>query len=493
MKFQLSSGNAVTAKVDLVVVDMVDEKIPKGSSLDTLNHKLKNDLAHIIKKEEFKGSAGQSKLIYTRGRLPADYILILGLGKHDKITLETLRKAGDAVQGTAKQIKAKNIAVAISASLPNKCSEVQTVSAFGEGLILGSYQFTRYTKPGKDLIESVAVYGVAHKNAEAVRAGFSRTQSICHAVCLARDLINTPACDMTPKHLADAARGLSGVKTKIHDVRAIKRMKMNSFLSVALGSTCNPPYFIEMHYKPKGKSRKKIALIGKGVTFDTGGYSIKNAKGMETMKDDMSGAAAVIAFMSIVAKLGLKVEVSGYVAATENMVSGFAQRPGDICRSLSGKTIEVLNTDAEGRLTLADAMTYAAKRKPDYMIDMATLTGACLVALGMQYSGIMGTDQELIDKVCQRGKIAGENIWQLPLAEEYKDELKSPIADLKNIGGSYGGTITAALFLENFTHGIKWAHIDIAGPAFTEKPLPYTPRGGTGVMVRTLVNLMEKI
>lgn len=491
MKFQLSSGTIVSAKTDLIVVDMVDEKITKGSALEKFNSKLGNDIAHIIKKEEFKGGIGQNKLIYTHGRLSANAVLIVGLGKQDKITLETLRKAGDAVQATAKQIKAKTVAVAISTSLTKKFPEVQTVTAFVEGFILGSYQFTRYTKPNKNLIDTVSVYGVSGKNAGAVRSNLSRTQSVCGAVCLARDLINTPASDMTPKHLAEASRRLAGVKTKIHDVKAIKRMKMNSFLSVALGSTCNPPYFIEMHYQPKGKPKKKIALIGKGVTFDTGGYSIKSAKGMETMKDDMSGAAAVIAFMSIVAKLDLKVAVSGYVAATENMVSGFAQRPGDIWRSLSGKTIEVLNTDAEGRLTLADAMTYASKRKPDYMIDMATLTGACLVALGMQYSGIMGTDQELIDKICQSGKMAGENIWQLPLAEEYKDELKSPIADLKNIGSGYGGTITAALFLENFTHGIKWAHLDIAGPAFTEKPLPYTPRGGTGVMVRTLVNLMD--
>jgi leucyl aminopeptidase len=226
------------------------------------------------------------------------------------------------------------------------------------------------------------------------------------------------------------------------------------------------------------------------VTFDSGGLSIKPAKSMETMKDDMSGAAAVIGLMSIIKELNPKVAVSGYIAATENMVDGFAIRPGDILTAMSGKTIEVLNTDAEGRLTLADAMHYALRGKPDIMIDMATLTGACLVALGLQYSAILGNDQPLIDSLIQSGNDTGEKVWQLPLAEEYRDQVKSPVADLKNTGGSYAGTITAALFLEAFVGKTKWAHLDIAGPAWSDSPLVLGPQGGTGVMVRTLARYL---
>ena len=313
-------------------------------------------------------------------------------------------------------------------------------------------------------------------------------------MCLARDLVNLPAYDLTPVELGKRAKALEGVTVKVHNYAAIKKMKMGSFLSVARGTTEHPPVFIEMHYKPKTKAKKKIALVGKGVTFDTGGYSLKPPKAMDTMKCDMAGAAAVVGLMSTLSKLQPNVEVSGYVAATENVVSGHAQKPGDVCVAMDGTSIEVMNTDAEGRLTLADALLYAQKQNPDIIIDMATLTGACLVALGLDYSGLMVNDEELAQDLLKVSKTTGENMWQLPLPDEYKKLLKSPIADLQNVGGPYGGTITAGLFLKHFVKDkFKWAHIDIAGPSFLSSASEYCPKGGSGVMVRTLAEYIQNL
>lgn len=299
---------------------------------------------------------------------------------------------------------------------------------------------------------------------------------------------------MAPKDLANEAKKLKGVTVKIHTLAEIKKMKMGSFLSVARGSMSYPPYFIEIHYKPKTKAKKHIAIVGKGVTFDTGGYSLKPPKGMETMKCDMAGAAAVIGILKAVAKLQPKIAVSGYIAATENLVDSYAQRPGDVCVAMNGKSIEVLNTDAEGRLTLADALLYAQKKNPDIIIDMATLTGACMVALGNDISGLWSNDDKLADQLFAASQITDEPVWRMPLFEGYKSELKSPIADYKNIGTSpYGGAIQAALFLQNFIdEKQKWAHIDIAGPAFTSGPQPYGAKGGTGVMVRTICEFLSR-
>lgn len=496
MKLAVASNHILDSKTDLLVVCMTQTKPPAKAKqqkiFEALNKKLKQELSHLIKNEGLKGSCGESKLIYTRGKLSSSYVLLVGLGEAKNFNLESCRNVGGTIYSVAKQIKAATIITEIVGASLSGQNEEDCAQALTEGFLLASYKFERYLKPTPSAIKDFTLYTENKGHVTKIKSAVKRAEDLAHGVNLARDLVNTPASDMTPLDLARTAqKSCRGISVKIHNHAAIKKLKMGAFLSVARGSDENPPYFIEMHYKPKTKAKKKIALVGKGVTFDTGGYSIKPAKGMETMKDDMSGAAALIGLMSIISNLAPKVEVSAYIAATENMVSGFAQKPGDVCRAMNGKTIEVLNTDAEGRLTLADALHYAMRKKPDYIIDMATLTGACLVALGLRYSGVMGNNQELMDKLIASGKVCGENIWQLPLAEEYREELKSPIADLKNIGSGYAGTITAALFLENFVDKGKWAHLDIAGSAWTDKPLSYIPRGGCGVMVRTLAHFLE--
>jgi leucyl aminopeptidase len=492
MKLTVLTSDIVKAKTDLLVIATSADEIQKNSLLSLVDKKLGGELKDVLKAEDYKAKLGETKILFSGKRLGARYVAILGLGETKNFNLEAARKCGATIRAIAEQLKCKKVASVLPGEELDKPSAGELSQATAEGACLAAYQFSRYLKPKKESLTEISFY-VASQHAAQCKKGITLAETLCSAVYLARDMVNTPASDMTPLALAKAAKAIKGVRVRIHNLAAIRKLKMGAFLGVAAGSTANPPYFIEMHYTPKGKAKKKIALIGKGVTFDSGGYSIKPAKSMETMKDDMAGAAAVIAYMSVIAKLAPKVAVSGYVAATENMVDGLAQRPGDIVTAMNGKTIEVLNTDAEGRLTLADAITYALKGKPDLMIDTATLTGACLVALGMNYSAIMGNDQDLIERLISAGKQTGENFWQLPLVDDYRDELKSPIADLKNIGGPYGGSINGGLFIENFVGKTKWVHADIAGPAYTEKPGLYTSRGGTGVMVRTFARLIADL
>ncbi len=476
----------------VVIIGLWQDETLEKSDLKNLEDDVIDSVIDVLKREEFTGKAGNSRSFAFADGSSVHNLVVVGLGKKADCKLETLRLIGVSATQTGRATKAKTVSVLLPI-LSKEFANGDSIQALIEGSLLSSYKFTRYlAKDETHKIQNLEIGLNGNLKAPVATKSAERALLVCEGVALARDLVNTPASDMTPEHLADQARKIKGVKTTIHTLADIKKMKMGSFLSVARGSTENPPYFIEMHYKPTGKAKKKIAIIGKGVTFDTGGYSLKPPKSMENMKDDKAGASAVISFMSIVSRLAPNVEISAYVAATENMVDGYAQKPGDICTAMNGKTIEVLNTDAEGRLTLADAMLYAQKNNPDYMIDMATLTGACIVALGMRCTGVMGNDETLIKKLIEAGSTEGEMIWELPLIEEYKSDLKSPIADLQNIGGTgTAGTISAGLFLQEFVEGnTKWAHLDIAGPSWTDKPLPYTPRGGTGVMVKTLARFM---
>jgi leucyl aminopeptidase len=329
--------------------------------------------------------------------------------------------------------------------------------------------------------------------------GLERTvrtaEQIIPGVFLARDLVNEPPSVTTARFLGEqtkrhcSGRGLS---VEVWGKKKIEAMQLAGLLAVNRGSL-EEPRFIKIHYQPTGKARKKVALIGKGITFDSGGLSLKPAKSMETMKLDMAGGAAVIGTMSRLAHLGPDIEVTGYIPATDNLPGGNAQKPGDVIRYLNGKTIEVLNTDAEGRLILADALALAAKERPDYMINLATLTGACMVALGSGVAGIFSNDQTLADSVMRCARGAGEKLWQLPLVKEYREALKSSVADMKNVAGPHGGAITAALILQEFVDNVPWAHLDIAGPAFTEADNPICAKGGTGFGVRTLLRFLLTI
>lgn len=493
MQFSVQTRDLTTIKTDLLVVNMHDGKLNPHSLASQVDKKLKGALSVLIKKEKFEGKNGQSKLINTFGKIPASYVLLMGLGDKKNFTLEIARKIGGVIARTALSIRASHVTTAAHGGHLGLASKGECAQAVCEGMALASYKFLLYKKEPKDsaFIKEVAILCPDKSKVSEVKKGIQRAEALIDGVCLARDLVNTPALDMKPLDLARAAKSLKGVQTKVFSLAQIKKLKMGSYLAVSQGSI-HPPAFIQMHYKPKGKAKKRIALVGKGVTFDSGGLSLKPPKYMETMKDDMSGSAAVIGLMSVIARLKPKVEVYGFVAATENMPDAMAIRPGDVVRAMNGKTIEILNTDAEGRLTLADACHYANSKKPDYMIDLATLTGACLVALGDRISAILSNDKELTKKLIDCGEKTGEKLWELPLAEEYKEELKSPIADLKNVGGSYGGTINGGLFIQEFVGKTKWAHLDIAGPAWTEKTAGYETRGGTGVMVRTLAEFLDR-
>jgi len=316
-------------------------------------------------------------------------------------------------------------------------------------------------------------------------------QDLMAGVYLARDLVNEPPSVTTARYLGEQAklhcRG-KGLSVEVWDKRKIAARKLAGLLAVNRGSS-EEPRFILIRYRPP-RAKKKVALIGKGITFDSGGLSLKAPKAMETMKVDMAGGAAIIGVMSRLSYLRPEIEVAGYIPTTDNLPSGSAQKPGDIIRYLNGKTIEVVNTDAEGRLILADALALAARERPDCMITVATLTGACMVALGSQVGGIFGNRQTLVDNLVRCGREVGEKLWQLPLVKEYREEIKSSVADIKNVGGSYGGAITAALILEEFVDGVPWAHLDIAGPAFAEKETATCPKGGTGFGVRTLLRFL---
>ncbi len=475
-------------KADLLILPLFDAKIDKKSSLDRVDKQLAGLLSQTLKQEDFQGKVGEIKLFHSHHKIKAKYVAIAGFGEMKKFNLETIRKATGKLCAMADSLKLKSAVYPILEACEDLCSPEEVIEAATEGFILASYKFTTY-KSKKSAYSSLSevLYPLPSKKLFlSAKKGIYRAQVLAHATNFARDWVNTPSQDKAPEVLAKQAQKISGVRTRIFKVPDLKRMGMGGILGVGQGSK-HPPVLIEMVYKPKGKAKKKIALVGKGVTFDSGGLSLKPPKSMETMKDDMAAAAALIAVMKTLKDLKPHVEVRAYIPSAENMPDANAVRPGDILKMNNGKTVEVLNTDAEGRLILADALVYATKQKPDLIIDLATLTGACLVALGDLYSAIMGNNKELIGSLIETGKKSGENIWELPLVEEYKEEIKSSIADIQNIGGSYGGSINGGLFLQEFVDPkIPWVHLDIAGPSWANKPWAYCPKGGTGIMVRTL-------
>src|SRR5439155_12739009 len=367
-------------------------------------------------------------------------------------------------------------------------------AAFVEGFQLAGYRFAAYLSDaqGRPRVQALTLAGEGF--AAGLEAPLAAVAAVVPEIFRARDLVNEPASVATPRFLAERvaalARDIRGLEAAAWTPSRIATEGLTGLLAVARGSR-EEPRFIRLRWAGPG-ARQRVVLVGKGITFDSGGLSLKPAKSMEQMKYDMAGGAAVIGAVAAAARLRVPIDVTGYVPATENLPGGRAQKPGDILRFLNGKTVEVLNTDAEGRLVLADALALAARTKPDALVDLATLTGACRVALGSLLAGVMGNDQALVDRLLAAGRAAGEPLWQLPLVREYRDDLKSSIADLKNVGGE-AGSIIGGLFLQEFVDGVPWAHVDIAGPAFTERDLPHAPRGGTGFGVRFLLRFLQTL
>jgi leucyl aminopeptidase len=488
MKVDVSAAPLETLAADALVIGVYADDKRFRDVAARVDRALGGQLKEILDAEKFAAKAAHVTHTHTGGRIPARRVVVVGLGVRAELTLETVRRAAAAGVRRARELGARSVAVDV---LGDRLPAKTRAHAVTEGAILGGYTFDRYKKEKTDKrVETLTLVESDGRRRKDVTEGARTGRIFAEATCFARDLVNSPANDVHPTHLARVAQQIAReakLELKVFDRAECEKMGMGAFLGVAAGSE-QPPKFIHLAYTPSGKRRKRVAVIGKGITFDSGGLDLKPAEGMLRMKDDMSGAAAVLGIMRALPALAPGVEVHGLIAATENMPSGSAIRPGDVLRAMNGTTIEVGNTDAEGRLTLADALCYAGdKLGVDEVIDMATLTGACVVALGPMCSGLFANNQALAGRLVSAAEQAGERVWQLPLIDEYREHLKSEVADLNNVGPRGGGAITAGLFLKEFAGDRPWAHMDIAGPAFVEKDTPIGPKGATGAPVRTLL------
>ncbi|MGI9601501.1 MAG: leucyl aminopeptidase [Acidimicrobiales bacterium] len=435
----------------------------------------------------FEAKSGTAQLLVDRDGRPA---LVLGLGDPDELDVEAVRKAGVTLARRAK--KYSHVASHVVQALPEGLDGEAATQAFAEGVGLGSYRYLEQkSDPDKPTLKKITHVG---STGARTKAAVERGRVVSEAVAWARDLVNEPGGSLTPPKFAREAGRMAkrvGLKAKIMDANAIEAAKLGGVLGVNRGSK-HPPRLVQLTYEPDGKARGTLALVGKGITFDAGGLSIKTGTGMMTMKCDMGGGAAVLGAMSAIAQLAPPVRVVAYVPMTDNMLGDDATRPGDVLTIRNGKTVEVLNTDAEGRLILADALSLATEARPDAIVDLATLTGACMVALGPGIAGLMSNHDDWRDQVAAAGDRSNERVWPLPLPSDYRKMLDSTVADVKNIGGAYGGALTAGLFLKEFVDDdIAWAHVDIAGPAFGDSETPLGPAGASGFGVRLLVELAE--
>ncbi|MBH8577806.1 leucyl aminopeptidase [Nostocaceae cyanobacterium CENA369] len=486
MAIQLSDKPLLEWAGDTLAIGLFEDAVELTGELATLNEKLAGVLKELIAEEEFTAKANST--IFTRvaaGNLIRKVILV-GLGKPEALKLDSVRRAAAAAARVAKKQKSKTLG--FSFPLWNN-DPGATAQAIAEGTQLALYQDIRFKSEPEDKgpqLETVDLLGFAGQE-----AAINRANKIVSGVILARQLVAAPANAVTPITLAETAQAIAtdhGLQVEILEREECEKLGMGAFLGVAQASDL-PPKFIHLTYKPEGTPKKKLAIIGKGLTFDSGGLNIKGAgSGIETMKIDMGGAAATLGAAKAIGQLKPDVEVHFISAATENMISGHAMRPGDILKASNGKTIEVNNTDAEGRLTLADALVFADKLGLDAIVDLATLTGANVIALGEDIAGLYTPDDTVASQLEKAAETSGEKIWRMPMEEKYFEGLKSGIADMKNTGPRPGGSITAALFLKQFVKDTPWAHLDIAGPVWTDKENGYNSSGATGYGVRTLVS-----
>jgi leucyl aminopeptidase len=492
MEIKAATGDITGKKVDVIIVNHYEGlKQPEGVAA-AADIALGGAITQLIKQGAIKGRLNEVTMIHSLGRLPASRIVVVGLGRKNKLDTNKIR---GTVAETCRYLRGKGIAT-VAASLPGdglkNIKPEDAVQATAEGVLLGLYRFLRHITKKENRSKEIKTYTIVGKYKRRMEEAIEKARILAEAVNWARDIVNEPGNFMTPNDMAGAARELAeqyGLEVEIFEKEKIQELGMGGLLGVAQGSQ-QPPKFIVLSYKGSGAGTIDLVLAGKGVTFDSGGISIKPSEGMAEMKDDMAGGASVMAALMAIARLKLKINVTALVPATENLPGGTAMKPGDVINAMNGKTIEVLNTDAEGRLVLSDALSYAKKFGAKAIIDVATLTGACHVALGSLCSGIFTNNQRLADKVIAAGKETGELMWPMPMYEEYREYLKSNVADIKNIGNRWGGAITAAKFLEEFVGRTPWVHLDIAGTAFMEKDRGYLVKGATGVPVRTLVNLV---
>ena len=491
MEIKIIVGDIAQIEADAIVVNLFEGMEQPGGATAAVDEVLNGAISSLISRGEIKGKFGEVSIVHTFGKLPAGIVAIAGLGKPQDFNVDRIRGITGDFCRALRKLNCHKIATILHGTGIGGIDLAASGEAIAEGALLGLYGFTKYKKPEYEDIEEILLAVGEKGKVSILETAIGKGKLVAEATNLARDMVNEPADYMTPGQMAEAAKEIAGkynLEFKVFDREDMEAMGMGALLGVAKGSN-QPPKLITLSYKGDERAEKAVGFLGKGITFDSGGISIKPSEGMNEMKNDMAGAATVMTAVVAIAQLKPKINVTAVVPATENLPSGTALKPGDILKAMNGKTIEVVNTDAEGRLILADALSYAQKLGLSSLIDLATLTGACRVALGTLYSGVFSNDQDLADKVLKAAKGTGEKMWQMPISEEYKEQIKSEIADVKNIGNRYGGAITAALFLAEFAANTPWVHIDIAGTASSTKESGYTVKGATGVGVRTLVEL----
>lgn len=496
MDIRVLQGDITQQDVGAVVVNLFEGVAQPRGATGAVDSALKGAISNLIADGEIKGKKGEATVIHTLGMMRPKRVVVAGLGKQDAFTANTIREVSGNVARALKRLGVERAATVAHGAGIGGVEPESAAQALTEGAILGAYEFTRHkSKENNDRgIKELVLVESDTGRLQALERGAAAGRVIAEAVCLCRDLANEPANHMTPTHLAEQARVIAreqGLEVTVLDRPQCEELGMGSFLSVAQGSVQPPKFIVLRYWGDRENPENTIGLIGKGITFDSGGNSLKPAEGMQSMKGDMAGGAAVLAAVRALARLGAKVNVTSIVPATENMPGGSATKPGDVVRAMNGKTIEILNTDAEGRLVLADGICYARHLGLKRMVDVATLTGAIGTALGNVRMGVFGNDQGLVDQLKVTGEATGELMWQLPLDEAYKQDVRSDVADIKNTGGRGAGSITGALFMEFFAEGVRWAHLDIAAVARTDQARGHLVKGPTGIPVRTLIRLCQ--
>lgn len=499
MKIKVKTGEIQKMNSELIVVNLFEGVVEPGGATAAVDKALDGQISRLIADGDFKGKAQETALLYTNGATPAKRVLVVGLGKEEKFGLEAIRLAAATAAKRVRDLRVKSFSTIVHGGGRGGISLADATQAVVEGTELALYEFKELkTEPEDDpkKVNDMTFVVFDESKRPEVEAAVEVGRKIVAGVHLARDLVNRPANYATPTVLAQHAQEMAdefGMACQVLDEAEMAELGMGSLLSVAQG-TDEPAKFIVLEHKGHDAGHyglDTVALVGKGITFDSGGISLKKGEGMESMKGDMAGGAAVLGAMRAVAALDLPLHVVGLVPATENLPSGKAYKPGDVVRAMNGKTIEVISTDAEGRMILADALVYASRYQPQAVVDLATLTGAIVIALGHHAIGLFSNDDDLVARLEAAGQTSFERVWRMPLFEEYGEQLKSHVADVKHVGGRPAGSITAAFFLSKFVGDFAWAHLDIAGKAWTDEDKPYTPKWATGVGVRLLTQFLR--
>lgn len=495
MKVKVKQGGMAGESAEVLVLDGYEDESALEKHMETLDRSLSGQLRELRKSGEFGGKLNQTVLLHTRGAIPPKRILLVGLGKRKELTLDRVRQALGIVAKRVRQANAKSFTAPVVGINGARLSISDLVQAMVEGAVLGGYRFSEYRTDNDEkpkALESITLLSSKAAHLVDIKVGVGRGQVSGEASAFVRDLCNHPSNMMTPSRVVEEAKKITkepGVKLTVLDRRQQEKLGMGGLLGVSRGSQ-EPGKFIILNYSGGNKRDRPIVFVGKTVTFDSGGISLKPSENMEQMKADMTGGAEVLAVIRAAARLRLPLNVIGILPATENMPGGRAMKPGDVLTMLSGKTVEVQNTDAEGRLILADGLAYATRLKPACIIDVATLTGACMVALGQHAIGMLGNHESLKDQVKKAGEQSGERVWEMPLWDEYFEQLKSDVADMRNIGGRGGGMITAAMFLSKFVGDYPWVHLDIASTDWSASERPYIGKGPTGIGARLLIQYL---